>query len=78
MALFMDSILEKGLSKQKRHHVHLSAGTETAMKVGDRRGEPIILLVDAAKMHADGFEFFISENGVWLVDHVPPHYVSRL
>jgi putative RNA 2'-phosphotransferase len=35
-----------------------------------------VLAVDAERMHADGFEFFVTENHVWLTDHVPPQYLS--
>jgi putative RNA 2'-phosphotransferase len=27
-------------------------------------------------MHADGYEFRVSTNGVWLVDAVPASYLS--
>lgn len=63
----------------KRLHVHLSADKETAYSVGKRyakRNEPIILKIDATAMYADGFKFFLSENGVWLIDNVPPKYLS--
>lgn len=73
----VDVILTMGLLKMARHHVHLSADVVTATKVGARRGRPVILVVDAAQMHRDGFTFFCSANGVWLVDHVPPAYVRR-
>lgn len=69
------SILASGLEKRERHHVHLSADTETAIMVGQRYGKPFVFEVDAAKMHADGFPFFISENGVWLTDGVPAQYL---
>jgi putative RNA 2'-phosphotransferase len=69
------SILEGGLQKMLRHHVHLSAESSTARKVGMRHGKPVVLIVDAAAMMEDGFEFYRSENGVWLVDHVPPRYI---
>lgn len=72
---FLDSILFEGLKKMSRHHVHLSQDVETAAKVGERRGKPVILIVDSAKMSADGYQFQRSENGVWLVDHVPPRYL---
>lgn len=71
------SIRGAGLIKQSRQHVHLSEDTETATKVAIRHGKPLILRVDARQMHADGFAFFQSENGVWLTDHVPAKYLSR-
>jgi putative RNA 2'-phosphotransferase len=73
---FLISILEGGLSKGKRHHVHLSADRETARKVGARRGMPVILRVMSGRMHRDGYLFFRSENGVWLTDKVPPKYLE--
>ncbi len=68
-------ILRDGLLKMARHHVHLSVDTTTATKVGQRRGKPVVLVVDAAKMQADGHVFYRSANGVWLVEHVPPEYL---
>jgi putative RNA 2'-phosphotransferase len=74
---FLPAILTEGLKKGRRHHVHLSADVETARRVGARRGVPVILRVDAGGMHAAGFAFFRSPNGVWLTDAVPPSYLSR-
>jgi putative RNA 2'-phosphotransferase len=75
---FLAAILAEGLKKGKRHHVHLSKDVATAQKVGARRGRPIILRVDAGKMHEAGIPFFVSVNGVWLTDSVIPLYLSRL
>ncbi len=72
------AILAEGLKKGKRHHVHLSRDVDTARKVGARRGKAIILRVDAGRMHAAGFQFFVSANGVWLTDAVPPSFLTRL
>jgi putative RNA 2'-phosphotransferase len=72
------AILSDGLQKMARHHVHLSPDTATAEKVGQRRGKPVILAVDAGRMAADGFAFYRSANGVWLVDRVPPVYLRVL
>jgi putative RNA 2'-phosphotransferase len=74
---FLPSILADGLDKGKRHHVHLSKDRETARKVGARRGRPVLLEVDAPGMHHEGHKFFLSTNGVWLTDSVPPRYLSR-
>jgi putative RNA 2'-phosphotransferase len=76
VAQFLAAIMKQGLQKMKRHHVHLSADEATANIVGARRGKPIILTVDAAKMDQDGFTFFLSDNGVWLTDEVPAKYIS--
>ena len=68
--------VHQGLLKRQRHHVHLSADTDTAYKVGIRYGKPVILKVRAAEMHFQGMVFFQSENGVWLTDHVAPEYID--
>ena len=68
-----------GLQRMKRHHVHLSSDEETAKRVGARRkGEVILLCVNAKRMAEDGYEFFLSDNGVWLVDEVPIDYLTEL
>ncbi len=69
------SIRAQGLKKGKRHAVHLSPDAETAVKVGRRHGEPVVLVVEAGRMAADGFPFTRSDNGVWLVERVPPEYI---
>lgn len=77
VARFVDAIHREGLVRGARRHVHLSATRETAEGVGRRRGSPVILVVDAAAMHRDGLAFFLSDNGVWLTEHVPPRYIYR-
>jgi putative RNA 2'-phosphotransferase len=72
----VDSILSSGLERRDRHHVHLSPDVETAVRVGRRHGKPVVFVVDAARMAADGVLFYVSENGVWLVDSVPRDYLS--
>ena len=69
------SILETGLEKRNRQHVHLSSDIETAVKVGERHGKPFVFEVLAKKMHNDKFEFFLSDNGVWLTETVPVKYL---
>ncbi|ADV66836.1 RNA 2'-phosphotransferase [Deinococcus maricopensis] len=71
-------IFREGLRPMARHHVHLSPDTATAVRVGARRGRPVVLRVDAAGMHAAGHRFYCSENGVWLTDTVPPAFLSVL
>ena len=71
-------ILAEGLKKMARHHVHLSAERETARAVGARYGKPVILQIDIAKMLAEEYKFYVSANGVWLVDAVPPEFLKVL
>ena len=73
---FLDSIREKGLIRGNRHHVHLSADRETAARVGQRRGRPVVLVVEAGRMQRDGHPFFRSENGVWLTETVPVNFLQ--
>ncbi len=72
---FLASIEKEGLIKGSRQHVHLSATEDVAFAVGTRHGKPALIDVDAAGMHSQGLVFYISDNGVWLTDHVPPAYL---
>jgi len=74
---FAASIMNTGLDKRSRHAVHLSSTADQARKVGSRHGNPVVLLISAKDMHNDGFEFFQSKNGVWLVDNIPARYIDR-
>lgn len=72
----VEAILPNGLQKRERQHVHLSTDVQTAIAVGSRHGKPVVLQVDAAAMHSNGFVFYLSDNGVWLTDHVPALYLK--
>lgn len=74
----LDSILASGLDRRGRHHVHLSADVATARRVGARRGQPVVLAVDAAAMAREGHAFWLSTNGVWLTEHVPAEHLRLL
>ena len=76
VAAFLESIRATGLQKRSRNHVHLSSDAATATKVGSRRGKPIVLQVDATAMHQQGHLFYLSANGVWLVDAVPTKFLT--
>lgn len=71
------SILQQGLRKGERHHVHLSADVDTAIKVGQRHGKPVVFEVKAEQMFDDKHEFYLSDNGVWLTEHVPAKYLRK-
>jgi putative RNA 2'-phosphotransferase len=69
------AIRQQGLIKGNRQYVHLSLDKETAEAVGKRYGRPVVLTVQAGRMHQDGFTFYLSANGVWLTAHVPKEYI---
>ena len=76
---YIDSIMKDGLVPRSRLYVHLSLDIETAYNVGLRHGkkesEVEILRIMASDMYEDGYEFFLSENGVWLTKEVPVKYL---
>ena len=74
---FLAAIRAEGLVPGARAHVHLSTDVDTAERVAARRAGPsAILRVRAGDMHAAGHAFFVSENGVWLTDRVPPEFLD--
>ncbi|MFK7949072.1 MAG: RNA 2'-phosphotransferase [Saprospiraceae bacterium] len=72
----INSIQKSGIIKGSRHHVHLSADIDTATNVGQRHGKPVILIVKSIAMYERGYEFFLSENGVWLTDFIPTEFID--
>ncbi len=71
----VDSIKEQGLLPMSRLYVHLSPDYDTALKVGSRHGSPFVFKVAAKEMNDDGYDFYLSVNGVWLTKTVPPKYL---
>ena len=60
---FMKSIMNEGLKKMSRNHVHLSKDQETAKIVGSRHGGDLVILeIDCSRMVQDGYKFWISRN----------------
>ena len=74
---YVSSIEKIGLIPKSRLYVHISGDRETAYKVGQRHGRPVVYRVLAGKMSADGYTFYRSKNGVWLTKKVPVSYLER-
>lgn len=74
---YEESIDKNGLIPKSRLYVHLSSDRETAIKVGIRHGKPVYYTVLAKCMFMDGYEFYRSENGVWLTKEVPAKYLVK-
>ena len=74
---YVSSIDEQGLLPQSRLYVHLSGDEDTAKKVGQRHGKPVVYIVHSGQMYKDGIEFYKSVNGVWLTKEVPVKYLEK-
>jgi putative RNA 2'-phosphotransferase len=73
---FVESIRAGGLHSGNRQHVHLSLDIQTATKVGQRHGKPVILVVRSGEMSSAGHKFYLSDNGVWLTELVPVEFID--
>ena len=63
----VEATVAGGLLRMTCHHVHFSADVETAWQVGCDMG---------GRMCREGYPFYHSDNGVWLVDRVPLAYIA--
>lgn len=73
---FIPPILKEGLRPMSRLYVHLSSDVKTAIDVGKRHGKPVLLTVNTQEMVEDGYQFYLSNNNVWLVKEVPVKYLG--
>lgn len=75
---FLSSIFDCGIKKMNRNYVQLSNDKKTAINVGKRHGEPVILIIDAKKMSDDGIVFYLSNNNVWLTEFIDAKYIKNV
>lgn len=73
---FLDSIMKEGLKPMSRQWVHISPDEQTAVKVGQRHGNPVVLRIYARKFVQDGHKLYLSSNGVWQAKSVPVKYLE--
>ena len=74
----LDGIKQQGIKSMSRLYVHLSKDLETAIKVGDRHGKCVVLVIDTKKMSDNGIKFYLSENGIWLTKYIDWQYVKEI
>lgn len=72
---YVESIEKQGLIPNGRLYVHLSSDVATAEKVGSRHGKPVIYRIHSGEMYRQGYDFYISANGVWLADFIPVNFI---
>ncbi len=74
-----ENIMEVGISPSGRAHVHLSASIRSAAEAGHVHFPlPTILEVDTAQMNAAGETIWHAGITVYLVDSVPPQYITAI
>jgi len=66
----LDAIVSDGLVPMQRRVVHLTNTAEEAVAVGERKGQPIVLVVDKRDDEEPVAE------GIWVVPNVTPHRLS--
>ncbi|MBB6644794.1 RNA 2'-phosphotransferase [Halobellus ruber] len=72
------SILDGGLRPMGRQLVHLSASVADAREVGARHAEdPVVLVVDAGAMLAEGRPVTRRGEAVYTTEAVPPRHLRR-
>ncbi|MFB5652563.1 RNA 2'-phosphotransferase [Leptospira wolffii] len=72
----IESIKENGILRMSRVYVHLSTNPIEARKIGERHGKPLVFAIKAQEMHRNGYEFYISDNNIWLTKVVPKEFIS--
>ncbi|KAH7550538.1 hypothetical protein JRO89_XS13G0212100 [Xanthoceras sorbifolium] len=81
---YLESILESGLKRMKRLHVHFSCGLPTDGEVisGMRRDVNVLIFLDVRKALEDGMKLYILENKVILTEGfdgtVPVKYFEKI
>ncbi|KAL5571943.1 hypothetical protein UlMin_021540 [Ulmus minor] len=80
----LESILESGLKRMERLHVHFSSGLPTDGKVisGMRRNVNVLIFLDVKKALEDGMKLYVSDNKVILTEGfdgvVPVKYFEKI
>ena len=73
------------IKKMKRNAIHLTADIHMAWKSAKRwkNETPLVLVIDTKQMIKDGYNFGVTENGVWCIVNgpryeIPIYYIKRI
>ncbi|WP_405377393.1 RNA 2'-phosphotransferase [Nonlabens sp. Asnod3-A02] len=69
-------IIKNGLISGQRQYVHLSEDIEMANEVGKRHGKPFLIEINTTKLIENGWEFFKTQQNVWLTKDIPSKYLE--
>jgi putative RNA 2'-phosphotransferase len=74
-----ETIRTDGIRSMNRSYVHLSSSRDFAILAGRRKSKVsslVLLHAQALEAHKAGILFYLSDNGVWLAEYVPPQFIS--
>lgn len=71
-------IQSEGLNKMGREFVHLTDDPEIAKKIGRRHdARPVVFRINTLKAVNDGYSFYSTKSGIWLVKALPACYLTK-
>jgi len=74
----LQKILAEGLKPMNRRYVHLSDNFEDAVIVARRKSaRVVVLIINAEKLRARGFEIYRAGKNTFLVSYVPPDCIEK-
>lgn len=73
---YLNGIIENGIKSKHRQFVHLSDDIEMAYEIAKRHGKPFIIEIQTQELLNDGFEFYRTEQNVWLTKDLPVKYID--
>ncbi len=75
---YVESILSQGLIPKSRQYVHLSSDYNTAIKVGQRHGKPVVFKINIDNLKKHNIKLYRSENNVYLAKTIPVDCLERM
>jgi len=76
---YESNIKKEGLLAMSRHHVHMYDNYSSALERSKRlKGTPVVLQIDSESINNEGYDFYVSENNVWLSERILSKYIKIL
>ncbi len=72
----LSGIIENGLKSGQRQYVHLSDNIEIAKEIGKRHGKAFIIEIETKELIKNGWEFYKTEQNIWLTTDIPTKYLD--
>lgn len=74
----LEQIKTTGLIPMSRQYVQLSESQDVAYKAASRHKKygPVLLKIKAKQAAEQGYQFFVTTNGVWQTKHISPEFIE--